>query len=134
MRVFVHVAACVLVSLGSIATGCATAGGTSPGRAAPGIQHVVLIKLRDPAQAPRLLADGEALRRIPGVRRYVSGRPVGAGRAAVDAGYDVGVTMDFASAADLERYLADPRHVALVEKWAPRWEWIRIHDFGAPAP
>ena len=106
--------------------GCATAPAVAP---AP-VQHVVLVKLVDPADAAALLADCRArLADIPGVASCVIGQPLDTGRSSVDGDYDAALVMGFASTADYQRYLEHPAHVALVDAWKPRWLWIRIHDF-----
>jgi len=97
------------------------------------LQHVVLIKLQDPAGTPELLAEcREKLPGIPGVSSCVVGQPVDLGRTAVDGDYDVGLVITFATPGDYQAYLEHPAHVALVAAWKPRWSWIRIHDFMPP--
>jgi uncharacterized lipoprotein YbaY len=54
------------------------------------------------------------------------------GRPTVDSDYTVGLGTTFASRADYEAYLVDPRHDELVAKWRPRWRSIRIFDVGDP--
>jgi hypothetical protein len=111
--------------------GCATV--PAP-RQAP-VSHVVLFKLKLSADTAELIADCDArVPRIPGVAGYACGRPVDTGRAAVDSGYDVGLYVGFGTLDAYRSYLAHPDHQALVEKWKPRWEWIRIHDFLDPTP
>jgi hypothetical protein len=98
------------------------------------VQHVVLIRLQDPADVQALLAAcRERLPGIPGVRRCVVGTPVDLGRTGVDGDYDVGLLVEFASADDYRAYLAHPAHEALVAAWKPRWARLRIHDFAPPA-
>jgi len=112
----------------------AAACGTPPDGGQATLQHVVLFRLHDPADAAGLLADcRERLARIPGVARCVAGTPLDLGRAGVDGDYDVGLLVEFRSAGDYRAYLAHPEHEALVAAWKPRWEWLRIHDFGASA-
>lgn len=110
-----------------LATGCAA---SAPGEAdTVRVRHVVLLKLADPA-------DGEALRRdcdttlstLPGVLEYWSGTPLDTQRDLVDGDYDVGFCMGFAGEAGYDAYIGHPDHEALVARWRPRLQWIRIHD------
>lgn len=93
------------------------------------MNHPVFVKLKDPTDAPALIADCDArLATIPGVVSYYCGTPLDTGRASVDLGFDVGLYLGFASVADLDAYVAHPAHVALVNDWKPRVEWLRVHD------
>lgn len=107
--------------------GCAA---TSPSAPRPArISHVVLVKLTDPADAPALLADSDAmLAGIPGVTAYAAGTHLETGRATVDADYSVGLYIGFESEAAYAGYVDHPAHVAYVAKWRPRLEWLRIYD------
>ncbi len=119
----------VLAASGVLA-GCA--GG--PARPAA-VNHPVFVKLKNPADAPALIADCDArLAAIPGVVSYYCGTPLDTGRASVDLGFDVGLYLGFASVADLEAYVAHPDHVALVNDWKPRIEWLRVHDVMDESP
>ena len=53
------------------------------------------------------------------------------GRGNIDSDYDVGFYVGFDRREDYQGYLDHPDHVAVVQKWRPRWEWIRIYDVGA---
>ena len=110
--------------------GCAAAGERSSQR----IEHVVFIKLTDPADADELIA---ACRRempaIAGVAACTVGRPLDIGRPEVVNDWDVGLVIEFASKADYQRYLDHPRHAALVAAWEPRWQRITISDIGPGA-
>jgi hypothetical protein len=93
------------------------------------LQHVVLIKLRDRAQADALLADTQRhLSAVPEVTELWVGRPFDIGRTGVDLDWDVGVIVGFADRDGYAAYLRHPEHAALVQTWQPRWEWIRVHD------
>ena len=126
----------VMLVLGASIAGCAS---TSPagdqvsrsGPARPArINHLAFFKLKNPADAAELVADCDAkLARIPGVVSYFAGRHLDTGRGErVDGNYDVGFYVGFMSEDDLASYVKHPNHVALVGKWRPRWEWIRVHD------
>ncbi len=96
---------------------------------APGlINHVVFFDLKDPSNAEELVFDCGRLLEIPGVTSGYFGRHIETGRESVLVNYDVGFFVAFGSVADYENYLAHPKHIALVEKWEPRWESIRVYD------
>jgi len=105
--------------------GCASA----PAR--PGlISHPVLVTLRDGSDAAELIADCDRLlATIPVVRSYACGPVYDAGRGTVDLSFDVGIYVAFGSEQDYEAYVEHPNHVELVEKWRPRAESLRVHDF-----
>lgn len=93
------------------------------------IQHVVLAQLKDPADAAALLADSDkSLSDIPGVASYMSGTHLDIGRAGIDSGYSAALVIGFRSVEDYRGYLDHPAHIALVERWKPRMEWLRIYD------
>jgi hypothetical protein len=130
-----RVRAGVPVRLALLALLLAAACNTPAPAGAPGVQHVVLVSLHDPADAAALAAEcRERLSRIPGVLRCVVGSPLDLGRSGVDGDYDVGLLIEFAGADGYRAYLAHPEHEALVAAWKPRWARLRIHDFAPPAP
>lgn len=93
------------------------------------INHLAFFKLKDAAGASELIADCDAqLSVIPGVRSYYCGTHLDVGRGNVDGDYDVGFYVGFENEDDYRSYVNHPNHIALVEKWKPRWEWIRVHD------
>jgi hypothetical protein len=94
------------------------------------INHLAFFKLKNPSDASELIADCDnKLARIPRVVSYFCGRHLDTGRGErVDGNYDVGFYVGFVSEEDLSQYVKHPDHTALVEKWRPRWEWIRVHD------
>lgn len=98
---------------------------------APPITHVVLISLADPTQSDELIAECRAdLAKIPSITLFGCGRAVDTDRANVDGNYDVGLVIGFDSEEGYRRYVEDPVHVRLVEKWKPRWTRARIFDVG----
>jgi hypothetical protein len=107
--------------------GCST---TARGPHRPAIvNHAVYIKLKNPADANEIIADGDRdLRMIPGVVEYYAGKRMETGRPGVDESFDVGFYLGFRTIEDYEAYLHHPAHVAAVEKWKPRWESIKICD------
>lgn len=115
--------------LAGCACGCRSANtGMPPSPAA--ISHVVLFNLQDPADADELIADcNERLAPIPGIASFAVGRHLDTGRSHVFSDYHVGLYVGYESEADYDVYIDHPDHVALVEKWQPRWNWIRIYDF-----
>lgn len=94
------------------------------------INHLAFFKLKDPADAPELIADCDRmLATIPGVVSYYAGVHLDTGRGTrVDGDYDVGFYVGFADEQAYARYVDHPSHVAAVNKWRPRWQWIRVHD------
>jgi len=101
----------------------------SPPRQTAHINHIVFMKLKDPGQAPALMADCRSrLETIPSVQGVFTGQHGDFGRNGVDDEYDVGFFVSFDTRAQYMDYLQHPDHVGLVKEWKPRFEWIRIHD------
>ncbi len=124
------VALCLIIAGGCRSICCPSESpeGAHPPRPAR-INHLAFFKLRNPAEAPELIADcDEQLAAIPGVLSYYCGTHLDVGRTNVDGDYDVGFYVGFADEEAYRGYVNHPSHVALVEKWKPRWEWIRVHD------
>ena len=93
------------------------------------INHIVLMKLKDPTQATALMDDCRGrLETIPSVQGAFTGRHGDFGRSGVDGVYDVGFFVSFDTKEQYMEYLQHPDHVGLVGEWKPRFEWIRIHD------
>jgi hypothetical protein len=94
------------------------------------INHFAFFKLKDPADAAPLIADCDAmLGTIPGVVSYFAGRHLDTGRGErIDSNYDVAFYVGFQTQADYARYVEHPRHKAMLQKWQPRWESIRVLD------
>ncbi len=117
----------LLLGLAAFLTACATA---PPGPPQPArINHLAFFKLNDPADANELIADCDSmLATIPGVVSYYAGRHLDVGRDAVDGDYDVGFYVGFANETNYAGYVAHPAHLQVVNKWRPRWQWIRVHD------
>ena len=108
--------------------------GCTPPRPAR-INHIVFFKLQNPDDRAELIADCDRdLATIPGVKSYFCGVHGDYGRDLVDSSYDVGFYVGFETDEAYENYLSDPRHVAVVQKWKPRWEWIRIADVVDDSP
>lgn len=95
------------------------------------INHVVLFTLQDPSQGEALQRDCAArLKHIPSVVAYACGEHVDAGRQNVDGDYTLGLFVSFQDMAGYKAYLVHPDHVALVEKWKPRFSEVTIYDIG----
>ena len=120
-------AVCVMAML----TGCSAsqrAADTLPPRPAL-INHVVFFVLKDAADIPELIRDcDQRLARIPGVTSYFAGEHIDVGRSSVDSSYDVCFFVGFDSVEDYMAYVDHPEHIAVVEKWRPRWESIVVRD------
>jgi hypothetical protein len=111
------------------------ASGTARRGSAPGIQHVVFITLKDPGEAAAMKADSDAvIPSIPQVRRYACGAHIDVGRKNIRHDYSLGILMEFDSVEDYKAFQANPEHVALVEKWKPKWARSEMFDFGTLAP
>lgn len=99
----------------------------------PPIQHIVLVQLRDDAQAPELLQDaGRSLSTIPGVASYFGGRHFEIGRSGIDSAYSAGFIIGFETEQAYRDYLEHPAHTDFVQRWRPRIDWMRIHDIAEP--
>lgn len=115
---FSLIAACLLA-------GCAHHRAPCPAR----INHVVLIDLDDDAQTQACLEDCDRLLpTIETVTYYWGGVHGDFGRSTVDGEYDLALCVGFDDAQGYETYLVHPNHVELVDRWKPRFKWIRIHD------
>jgi len=121
------------IGLGSwiFVAGCAGSGGRSPGA----ISHPVFAKLKNPADARELIADCDAkIGPLPMIASYTCGVPLDLGRVEVDADYDVGMVVSFATVEDYRAYIAHPDHVWVVTKWKDRLQWLRIYDIKDERP
>lgn len=94
------------------------------------INHVVFFDLKDPADAGDLIQDCYGLLDNPIASSGYAGKHYDIGRATVLQDYDVCFFVAFDSEEDYRAYIEHPRHVALVEKWKPRWDSIRVYDIG----
>lgn len=98
---------------------------------APGlINHVVFFDLQNPEDAEELIQDCYDLLTIPGATSGYAGTHYDIGRSSVLRDYDVGFFVAFSTEDDYRAYVEHPWHVALVEKWKPRWDSIRVYDIG----
>ncbi len=118
------------VGVALVAAGGVLLGGCVSGPPRPAvINHLAFFKLKDPADAPALIADCDTLLRpIPGVTSYYAGPPIDVGRTSVDGDYDVGFFVGFDTVDDYLAYVEHPDHVRVVQRWGPRLEWLRTHD------
>ena len=93
------------------------------------INHVVFFSLKSSEDTQELIHDCDSTLSSMGV--VVSdwcGEHGDFGRPAVDDNYDVGLCVGFNSDEDYGRYVKHPDHLALVNKWKHRWNWIRMYD------
>lgn len=98
------------------------------------VQHIVLIKLKDPSKAEAMIAEADReLPKIKTVVTYHSGRHLDIGRPGVDSDYDAGFSFGFRDAAGYSAYLDDPIHVRLVNLWKAEWASVRMFDFAPNA-
>ena len=111
--------------------GCATSGPRRPAA----INHIVLFKLNDPAQADTLIDDcSSRLANIPGIVSFFAGRHVEIGRPGIEHDYDVGFYAGFDSVEDYAAYVSHPDHLAFARQWKPRLAWIRKNDISGVYP
>ena len=117
--------------LATCLSACKTAPFAGPHR--PGtINHFVLFKLQNPADADELIRDcNDLAKQVPGVVSSYAGKPLDTGRPTVDRDYDVAFYAGFGRVEDYTAYTQHPAHLATVSKWKPRWQWIRVHDVKA---
>ena len=116
----------------TILGGCSTRS-SGPDAATSNLNHVVLISLKNEADAEACAADCRAmLGSIDCVDTLWVGTPVDTGRSMVDDDYEVGLCVGFERLEDLQTYLDAPAHVDLVESWGPRATRFRIFDVGQP--
>lgn len=95
------------------------------------IRHVVMWKLKDPADAPRFkaLLDGCA-NLVPGIAQF----EVGVRTAGLDANVDVVLVSTFETAAALDAYQNHPKHREVSAQLGPLRESRTVLDHELPAP
>jgi hypothetical protein len=97
------------------------------------IQHVVLVWLRergDAAQRQKIMDAAQSFRRIPGVHDLVVGECLPGNRPIIDSTYDVAISMRFADAAAMQRYIDHPDHRAAADTiLKPLSREVRVYDF-----
>ncbi len=114
----------VAVAMFILAVGCAT-------KSPVAIEHVVLISLTNHSERDALETDClKFLAHIPGVEALSVGAPIDTGRPTVDADYDTGIIVSFASKEAYAAYVTHPDHLALGTAWKSRIAKMRIFDFG----
>ena len=117
------------IALGLVAPSCSHLAGGRPGE----IQHVVLVWLRDrgdAAQREKILAAAREFRRIPGVEDLAVGECLPGNRPIIDSSYDVAISMRFADAAAMQRYIDHPDHRAAADTiLKPLARDVRVYDF-----
>jgi hypothetical protein len=113
--------------LSTVLCGCRA---EAPATAAAGrIQHLVLLTLKDPAEADALVRDMDAsLPGIPGLLEIHVGKPLDIGRTEVTGDYHVGAVLEFATVDALRAYPDHPAHTALLGRWVPKVAELRVHD------
>lgn len=125
------IAAVVVLSSGLCLGGCASSGPHRPAA----INHIVLFKLNDPAQADTLIDEcSSRLASIPGIVSVFAGRHVEIGRPGIEHDYDVGFYAGFNSVEDYAAYVNHPDHLAFADEWKPRLAWIRKYDISGVYP
>jgi hypothetical protein len=96
------------------------------------VDHVVLVWLKrpgNPDDRKALLAAGDELRSIPGIRFLDHGTALPSERPTVDDSFDIGYVMRFESPAALEAYAVHPVHQKKVtEVLRPLSRKILVYD------
>jgi len=90
------------------------------------LRHIVIWKLKDPADAPRfkaLLDSCKAL--VPGMREF----DVGIKTEGLEANADVVLVSSFDDAASLDAYQTHPHHKAVSAQLGPLRETRQVVDF-----
>jgi hypothetical protein len=118
----------VLLLLMSSASCQSTGNSAAPGN----IEHVVLVWLKDPADAAakqKIVEATKTFKQIPGVIDARAGRALPSTRPTVDATYDVGIVVTFKDRASLEAYGPHPVHdKAAKELIIPVMKSIKVYD------
>ena len=98
-----------------------------------GIQHVVVIWLKEPgnaAQRDAVVAASRSFRGISGVQDLTVGTCVPGNRPIIDGTYDVALSMRFDDAAALQRYIDHPDHRAAADSLLkPLARKVVVYDF-----
>lgn len=95
----------------------------------PEVQHVVLLRLKDPLDTPDLVRACNALAEdVPSVRSAFAGLHVEIGRDNIDRDYDLCFIVGFDTVEGYREYLDHPAHLQLLADWRDRLEWIRVVD------
>ena len=88
-----------------------------------------LKKTTSPADRAAFRKAMEGLTAIKAVVQMFVGEPAGTEEAGViDNSFDFALTALFKDRTALDAYSTDPVHVALVEKFAPMWQRVVVHD------
>ena len=113
---------------------CAASGGAnSVKNSSAHVQHVVFVTLANPSDAAAMKADSDAvLPKIPGVLNYACGPHIDVGRKNIRQDYTLGILVELSSVEAYRAYQANPEHIALIQKWKPKWSKSEMFDFGAP--
>jgi hypothetical protein len=95
----------------------------------PEVLHVVLVKLKNPADAQELVNDTQrTLGLTSDAHALTPGVALGVKRPEVDDDYTVAFVMEFRDADCYQRYLESEAHKGLVARWLPRAERLRAMD------
>lgn len=102
----------------------------APATTAVALNHLVLIKLKNPLDRAALEIDSNsAFVKIPQVIEFSIAHPVDLGRPSVDSDYDVAIFIVFSSIEAYQAYLKHPAHIALVTAWKEKFQSMRAYDF-----
>jgi hypothetical protein len=97
------------------------------------VQHIVLVWLKPDVSAEvraTIMSESQALAKIERIKELHIGKAIASERPIVDDSFDFGVYMRFDSVADMNTYLADPRHIQFVETSVkPHLQKLLVYDF-----
>lgn len=111
-------------------TGCAQ---TSVNQADAGVNHIVLLWFKPdvtPGQMAEISHRTQQLERMGGIQQLYIGKAIASHRNIVDDSFDMGIYIRFDSIAAMNRYLAHPQHINLVNQYIkPNINRILVYDF-----
>ncbi len=97
------------------------------------IHHIVLCWLKEPGNAEhraKIIETTHSLKKIPGVIEISVGEALPSDRKIADDSFDVGITLTFANAEDMNTYLEHPLHKeALKNSLMPLVGKVVVYDY-----
>lgn len=97
------------------------------------VNHIVLLWLKADVtnvKTEEIIRRTRELSNIEGVQQLQIGRSIASDRQIVDDSFDIGIYMRFNSKQAMQRYLQNPQHIVLVNKYIkPNIVKIVVYDF-----
>ena len=109
-------------------TGCNTTQFAKKSR----ITHVVIVWFKPetpPDVRQKIEEDSRDLHRIPGVYNLILGQTVPSDRPIVDDSFDLALSMQFDSVADMDAYVVHPQHQEFLKLAKPNIAKLLVYDF-----